>query len=349
EIRQKYNLTKVIKMASNENPLGTPPLAIEALQKSASSSFRYPQGGNPRLVAALAQHHEVDPKNVVVGNGSDEIIDLLIRILADPEKDEVVCCDPCFSLYPIQAKIAGVKVKRCKLKADFSFDFQGLASLITAQTKIIFLTTPDNPTGYCPSRTEVLVFLQKLTSFPNCLVLIDEAYMDFSPTEDLDSLLKLRPWPDQVGIMRTFSKSYGLAGLRIGYAILPKDLAEAFFKARLPFSVNRLAEEAALAALKDVAFRKATLSTVTLGRSYLTNELEKLGCQVYPSSANFLMFKLPSDFKINDCYEELLRKGIIIRRLLSYNLPDYLRVSVGNEEENHLFIKAMQYFLKGLS
>ena len=318
---------------------------LEAIQRHATEVFRYPQGGNPRLVEALATKHAVAQDKVVLGNGSDEIIDLLIRILVDPSCDEILCCDPCFNLYPIQAQIAGVKVTRCPLQADFSFNFAKLKSLINEHTRLIFLTTPDNPSGYCPKRSLVLDFAQYVAKYPSCLLLIDEAYMDFCQHEADTSLLYVLQDLDNVGILRTFSKSYGLAGLRLGYAILPQEVADAFWRARLPFSVNILAEEAALAALKDVAFREETLMTVAKGRAYLAQELQSLGCTVYPSQANYLLFKLPSNSSTQDCYMALLAQGIIIRRLTSYNLPEHLRVSIGNGAENELFVAGLKAYI----
>ena len=210
EIRQKYGLTSIIKMASNENPLGTSPLVQEAIARHAGDVFRYPRGGNPRLIEALANHHGVSRNSLVVGNGSDEIIDLLIRILADPDKHTIVCSNPCFALYPIQSRIAGVPLRRTQLKEDFSFDFEGLLSSVDEKTRLVFLTTPDNPSGFCPEREHVLQFAKDISKKnDHCLLLIDEAYMDFAPDEKAASLLAGHCMPDNVGIMRTFSKSCG--------------------------------------------------------------------------------------------------------------------------------------------
>ena len=180
EIKEKYGLTQVIKMASNENPLGTSPLVCEAVQRAAASSFRYPQGGNPRLTAALGRWHKVAPERIVVGNGSDEIIDLLLRVLLVPGKHSLACFSPCFSIYPIQGHICGVEVRRQPLREDFSFDFEALLSLVDDSTRLVFVTTPDNPSGYCPPRAEVEHLAAELARrAPDCLLVVDEAYMDF--------------------------------------------------------------------------------------------------------------------------------------------------------------------------
>lgn len=347
EIQQKYGLGKVIKMASNENPLGMPPLACEAVKRHVGMGFRYPQGGNPRLAKAVAQRHNVDPGRVVVGNGSDEIIDLLIRILAEPGVDNLVCFEPCFSIYPIQGRICGVEVRRQPLNADFSFDFDKLLAKVDANTRLVFVTTPDNPSGYCPPREEVARLAASLAQVaPACLLVVDEAYMDFAENEQDSSLLASGTLPENTAFMRTFSKSFGLAGMRVGYGILPPSLAEYCWRARLPFSVNILAEEAALAALEDTTFYSLTMQTVRQGRNALTVGLTALGCAVCPSAANFVLFSLPQNtLAVQDCFEALLCRGIIIRPLNSYNLPEHLRVSVGSEEENRAFLLAMDEIL----
>lgn len=343
EIQKKYGLSQVIKMASNENPLGMPPLASEAVRRHAEYAFRYPQGGNPRLVKALAERHGVEPRRVVVGDGSDELIDLLIRILAVPGEHSLACFAPCFSIYPIQGRINGVEVRRHPLEEDFSFNFDALLDLVDAGTRLVFVTTPDNPSGYCPPRAAVCDLARRLAQkAPACLLVVDEAYMDFAESEAEASLLASGQLPENTAFMRTFSKSFGLAGLRVGYGILPPALAEYCWRARLPFSVNILAEEAALAALADSDFRQATLDAVRRGREVLRRGLTALGCTVWPSAANFLLFCLPQGAgAAQDCFEALLQRGIIIRPLKSYNLPQHLRVSVGNEKENAAFLAAM--------
>ncbi|MDE5833590.1 MAG: histidinol-phosphate transaminase [Desulfovibrio sp.] len=346
EIREKYGLDQIIKLASNENPLGTSNLVIDAIRAGASGVFRYPRGGNPALVRAIAEWHKVPAENVVVGDGSDEIIDMLIRMTAK-KGDNIVCFNPCFALYPSQARVADIEIKRARLKDDFSFDLEELLRLTDENTRLAFLTTPDNPTGYCPPEDDVRRFVRELgAKAPRALLVIDEAYMDFAPDEKASSLLASGELPANAAFLRTFSKSFGLAGLRIGYGIVPENIARAFWAARLPFSVNILAEEAVLAALRDEAFREKTLSVVREGREILSAGLARAGCEVFPSSANFIMFR-PPVAKPREFFEELLKRGVIIRRLKSYGLPDYFRVSVGSPRENELFLKAVGEILNG--
>jgi len=344
EIKAKYRLNTVFKMASNENPLGTPPLAQDAVKKYANAIFRYPQSGNKRLVKALAEHHGISPSKIVIGNGSDEIIDILIRIRATANVNNIVCFKPCFSMYELQAKLCGVLVRRHPLNEDFSFAWQELFELVDDKTALVFITTPDNPSGYMPKRAEVIKFAKTLPA--SCMLVVDEAYMDFSHDESDFSILYLSEIPANIIIIRTFSKSFGLAGLRLGYGVLPEKLADYYWRVRLPFSVNILAEEAGLAALEDKVFRLETLRVVAEGREYLQTALSKMGCFVYASQANFCMFEPRSNnITALDIFEKLLHKGIIIRPLASYGLPHLLRVSIGNEKENKYFIAEISKIL----
>jgi len=351
EVRERYGLSRVIKMASNENPLGVSPLVRKVLATSLEEAFRYPQGGNPALREALARAHHVSPERIVVGNGSDEIIDMLIRMLAVPGRHSVVCFEPCFSLYPIQARICGVETRRCPLSPDYSFDLDALFSLVDAGTRLVFVTTPDNPSGYCPPLAAMRRLAEQLERhFPRCLLVVDEAYMDFAGASCGEaprfSLLASGDLPANVAILRTFSKSYGLAGLRLGYGVLPAELAGFYWRARLPFSVNSLAEKAGLAVLRDSEFRRATLECIRSGRYRVTEGLRLLGCDVWPSEANFLMIRLPEGYDASSCFEHFLQCGIIIRPLSSYGMPDKLRISIGTKEDNEAFLEALRSFLE---
>ena len=340
EIQARYGLSRVIKMASNENPLGASPRARTAVERHAAQAFRYPRGGNPRLVAALARHHGLEPERVVVGNGSDELIDLLVRARAAPGRHNVVAFAPCFSIYALQARFCGVELRQARLREDFSFDYDALLGLVDNETALVFVTTPDNPSGYCPPAADLKKLARSLPA--GCLLVLDEAYMDFAEDENAHSLLTELHAFANTAVLRTFSKSFGLAGLRLGYALLPPRLADYLWRVRLPFSVNILAEEAGLAALDDAEFREETLRVVRKGRETLSRGLRAAGCHVWPSQANFLMFRPPADAPpARDIFEKLLRMGIIIRPLASYGLPDLLRVSVGTEAENLCFLDAL--------
>ena len=344
EIRDKYGLARVIKMASNENPLGTSPLVRRVLESHAGLAFRYPQAGNPRLVKALAAYHGVSPSRIVVGNGSDEVIDLLFRVCAEPGVNNAVAFRPCFGIYTTQAALCGVELRQADVNPDFSFPWDRLLELVDDKTSLVFVTTPDNPSGHTASAAELERLARALPE--GCLLVVDEAYMDFTDDESAHSLLpRLDEFPNLI-VSRTFSKSFGMAGLRLGYAIMPEELADHMWRVRLPFSVNLMAEEAGIAALEDTAFHDETLRVVREGRGYLAGELERLGCRVYPSQSNFLMFEVPAGAPdAAGLFEGLLRRGFILRPLTSYGLPRHLRVSVGTAEENTLLINAMRELL----
>ena len=338
EIAERYSLSRVIKMASNENPLGVSPRVQKVICEHACDAFRYPQSGNPRLVKAIASYYGVEEKRIFVGNGSDEVIDLLFRIRAVPGVHNAVAFSPCFGLYPTQAKMAGVELRRAPLNPDFSFDFSSLLSLADENTTLAFVTSPDNPSGRVASLDELEAFARSLP--PACLLIVDEAYVEFAGQEH--SLLSRLDSLPNVALMRTFSKLYGLAGMRIGYAILPPAIADYMWRVRLPFSLNILAEEAAIAALSDEEFRNSTLKTVENGRRRITEELTAMGCDVPSSLSNFVMFRTPEgSADAKTVHGELLKRGIIIRALGSYQLPEWLRVSVGTDEQNTLFLDSL--------
>lgn len=341
EIQQRFGLARVVKLASNENPLGTSPHVQKVLRDRANIVFRYAQSGNPRLVNALAAHLGVEPECLVLGNGSDEIIDLLIRVCPTPGVHSVVACQPSFSLYGIQSRFAGVEFRTVPLKRDFSFDWQGLRAAVNDSTAIVFITSPDNPSGYCPPVEEVRAFAASLPA--TCLLVVDEAYVDFCDDISAHSLMGERDFWPRLVLLRTFSKCYGLAGLRLGYGIMPAHLAQLLRMVRPPFSVNILAEEAGIAVLGDTTFKSETIATVHQGRAYLRGALEKLGCITFPTQSNFMMFQLPPSCALGakDVFEALLSRGMIIRPLTSYGLPDHLRVSMGTAEENRLFIRLL--------
>lgn len=345
EIKERYGLSRVIKLASNENPLGASPLVKRVLARKADMVFRYPRAGNPALTAALAEAHGVPPACVVAGNGSDEIIDLLVRVTCRPGVDNVVAFAPCFSIYVQQTRLCGVTLRQPPLGPDFAFDLPALAAACDDHTSLVFLTNPDNPSGHAVPADAVVALARSLP--PKALLVVDEAYVEFAEPEADHSMLARFGQCDNVVVLRTFSKLYGLAGLRLGFGVMPEWLADYLLRVRLPFSVNLLAEAAGLAALEDTPFRQASLDTVLRGRTLVAEGLGQLGCRVYPSWANFLMFAPPAlPGGAAGLFEALLGRGIIIRALKSYGLPELLRVSIGNDEENGLFLAAMQDIVK---
>lgn len=340
DIQSRHQLNRVIKLSSNENPLGMSPLVQRSIQQYAALGFRYPRAGSPKLTQALADFYSLPQDRLLVCNGSDEAIDLLIRVLARPGKDHLLVCDPCFSMYELQAKLCGVAVRRVPLNPDFSFPWEVLLSRVDETTALVFITNPDNPSGFAAFKDEILQFAEQLPA--SCYLVLDEAYIEFADApEQCSPLQEWQSLPQQnLIILRTFSKMYGLAGLRVGYGILPPEVREFLLRVKSPFSVNLLAEQAALTALQDQEFTRLTGETVQQGRSYLSQELTRLGSRVFPSQANFVMFQPPGSAQA--LFEALLQQGIILRPLSSYGLEDCLRVSIGTMPENQALIQAME-------
>lgn len=340
EIKDRYGLDRIIKLASNENPLGLSERTRQAIAAAAANSFRYPRSGNPELKRALSQRYQLPEENLVIGNGSDEIIDLLLRLKGRPGQSNVLAFRPCFSVYGLQSRVCGLEFRQVDLAADFKFPWKDFVAAMDENTCLAFVTTPDNPSGYCPSANELAALALDLP--PGCLLVIDEAYMDFARPYDQHQMLSRQPDLPNVAVMRTFSKSYGLAGLRLGFASLPPELARAFWSIRLPFSVNVLAEQAGLTALDDHEFLAQTLETVWTGRDYLSRELADLGFEVWPSQANFIMVRPPAKGpRAVEMFELLLRRGLIVRHLKSFGLEDHLRISIGRPEENKILVQTM--------
>lgn len=341
EVKERYSLSSVIKLASNENPLGVSLKVLETMEKRLNGVHRYPQAGSPRLRQALAAYHGIPEDWIVAGNGSDELIDLLIRVAVEPGRDHVLAFHPCFDIYRLQSKLCGVDFRQVALRDDFTFPMQALLDSVNDGTAVVFLTTPDNPSGFAPPVGEVLDLHHRLPE--NCLLVVDEAYMDFAVPQERYSILSLAGSVSNLVVLRTFSKLYGLAGLRLGYGVMAARLADTLLRVKLPFSVNALAEAAGIAALDDEAFRSETIDTVVRGREMLTLALVEAGFQVCPSQANFIMVKPP--MAAFELFERLLSLGIIVRPLSSYGLTDHLRISIGSEAENEKLVTSIRQVL----
>ncbi|MFO7817608.1 MAG: histidinol-phosphate transaminase [Thermodesulfobacteriota bacterium] len=343
EIKEKYGLSQVFKMASNENPLGVSLRVKELLCRNADFVFRYPRSGNPDLCEEISCFFGVNASSIVPGNGSDEIIDLLIRILAVPGKHNICAFKPCFNIYETQSRLAGVDFRQAELGPDLEFDFEKLLALTDENTRIVFITNPDNPSGYSVPAEYIAELAGKIPD--RAVLAVDEAYVDFADDLDGVSVVNRLDELPNVAVLRTFSKMFGLAGLRLGFGVMHEKLAACLRRVRLPFSVNLLAEQAGIAALRDADFYDITRKTVLLGREYLAKNLHGLGCEVRESQANFLMFTPPVAAEF--VFESLLQSGIIIRPLKSYGFRDSLRVSIGNERENRKFISELARIIDG--
>ncbi|MEM2340394.1 MAG: histidinol-phosphate transaminase [Candidatus Bathyarchaeia archaeon] len=336
EVKRELGLREVVKLASNENPFGPSPRALEALMEALPNINRYPEGGCYYLRKRLSEKLGVGEDRLIFGNGSDELIVMAIRAFAD-KGDEILTATPTFLIYRIAAKAEGLKVKEVPLRG-YRYDLEAMASQIGPRTRLIFISNPNNPTGTYVSKGEVEAFLDSVPS--DCLVFFDEAYFEYAHRDGGD-------YPDSLQYQargniitaRTFSKIHGLAGLRIGYAVSSPEVIELMNKVREPFNVNSLAQVAALAALDDEEYLAWVREMTEAGKSQLYRGLEELGIAYVPSAANFVLIELGP--KAKEICDELLRAGIVVRYMGPWGLPGHARVTVGRREENEAFLREL--------
>ena len=336
EVKRELGLREVIKLASNENALPPSPKAILAATRAILSANRYPDGGCFYLKKALAKRLRVKPENIVFGNGSDEIIILALRAFLK-DNEEVIVARPTFLIYEIASVIQGARIKFAPLK-DFRYDVQAIARLISRKTKLIFIDNPDNPTGTYITKKDIEFLISRLPK--KAILFFDEAYFEFAKDiRDYAKTLKYLKTKNII-ITRSFSKSYSLAGLRIGYGIAKKQIIDCLNRVREPFNVNSVAQAAALAVLGDENHIKKTLDLVKKGKSYLYRELDSLNIEYIPSATNFVLLKVRKDSK--KVYKKLLRRGVIVREMSPWKLKNFIRVTIGTMGENRKFIKALK-------
>lgn len=334
ELERELGIKHSIKLASNENPLGPSAKAVEAVSKALKNLHRYPDGGCYYLKEKLSQHLKVKPANLIIGNGSNEIIELLIRTFLRPG-DEVVMGDPCFAVYPLVVPAAGGKAVLVPLK-NLTHNLEAMFDAITEKTKLVFIANPNNPTGTMNTKAQLDSFYSKL---PDDIILVmDEAYYEFVRDKNFPRSIDYLNGGKNVVILRTFSKIYGLAGLRVGYGIAPERLNLYMNKVRQPFNVNSLAQIAAMAALEDEEHLKRSQENNVEGLAYLFKELKTMGFECVPTQANFFLIKVG---KGKEVYDALLKEGVIVRSMNSYGLGEYVRVTVGLPEENKRFVEAL--------
>lgn len=332
EVKGEYGISEVIKLASNENAIGPSPRAIEAIKEALPYLHRYPSSSGWKLRKKLAERLNVGRDQIVLGNGSDEIMGLVGRVFLSPN-DQVIIPSSSFSIYEKIAHLSHANVIQVPL-SSFKVDLDGILKGVTKKTRLIFINNPHNPTGTIFTVSEWENFLEKVPS--STIIILDEAYVDFmEDSKRVNSLDYLKDFRNLI-ILRTFSKSYGLAGLRIGYGILDASLAHYLQMVRDPFSVNSLAQVGALAALDDEEFLEKTKKIVWEGRRYLINEFKKLGIMTVPSEANFLLVYLGNRAEV--ICEKLLSKGIVVRSMKGYGMREYLRITIGRPDENKKLI-----------
>jgi histidinol-phosphate aminotransferase len=335
EVKRELGLKDVIKMASNENPLGPSPKAMAAIKKYLPNISRYPEGSCFYLRQALAKRLKVKPEQLIFGNGADELIDLALKAFSG-EGDEIVIASPTFLMYEIMSTLHGASIKTVPMRY-FKYDLKAMKDAITKNSKIVFIANPDNPNGTYVTRYELEEFLKGLPE--NLIIFLDEAYSDFVEEQDypngLDYISRYN-----VIVARTFSKAYGLAGLRIGYGISNIEAIKYMETVREPFNVNSLAQIAAIGALKDKEFLARSKKLVREGKRFLYSELKAIGVRYVPSVTNFVLIELgPMAAEVTD---KLLKKGIIVRNMKAWRLENFIRVTVGKKEENKKFIRELK-------
>ena len=332
ELERELGIQKAIKLASNENPLGPSKKALEAIGKSLGKLHRYPDGGGFYLRGAIAKKWNVPPDSVVLGNGSNEIIELLIRAFMSPG-DNAVTSENTFSVYRLIVTAANGNIATVPMK-DGRYDLEKIAGKINSKTRLVFIANPNNPTGTIVTSKEIKDFMNSIPE--DVLVVFDEAYAEYAVSPDYpDSLSYLRDGRNVV-ILRTFSKIYGLAGLRIGYGLMKPEIADMLNRVRQPFNTNALAQIAALAAIEDEQHVKDSCRINNEGKDFLYKEFDSLGIKYLRTEANFIYFYAGDDGKA--IFDGMLRQGVIIRHIGGANL----RVTIGLPEENIRFIEALR-------
>ena len=336
ELEREYGIANSIKLASNENPLGPSPMAVEAIQHALWKLNRYPDGSGHDLTIKLSENLGVSPGNIVLGNGSDEIVGMLTRALLQ-SGDEAILPRPSFLIYDIMVRCAGATPVYIPLKS-LSIDLDGIKDKITSRTRMVFICNPNNPTGTIVSKKEFENFLESIP--PQVVVVVDEAYIEFVRDQNCARSIDCFDDSKPLITLRTFSKAYGLAGLRIGYSVMPREIAGLLNRVRQPFNASSLAQAGAIAALQDKAFLKKTINLVHEGLNFLYAALDRLGVKYFPTQANFFLIDIEKD--ADKVFESMLWQGVIVRSMTSYGYPNYIRINVGLNEENVRFINALE-------
>ncbi len=340
EVQREYGITDIIKLASNENPWGASPQAISAIREQLESLHRYPDASSYAFTQVLAEWTGVEPAKIVLGNGSNELIELLVKAFVQPG-DEVVTSYPSFLMYQKFVQIHGGKNVVVKLR-EMRHDLEAIQAVITPRTRLLFMDNPNNPTGTLLDREHFDTFLRSLSE--EVIVVLDEAYVDFVAQDhriDIPSYIDNPANIPAVVSLRTFSKAFGLAGLRAGFGIMPEEIAQLLHRVRQPFNINLLAQVGCQAAVQDKQHYAAVIARTSRGLQWLRDEVERLGCRSYPSQANFFLIDVGGD--ATSLCEAMLAKGVIVRSMQAYGYSNCIRVTVGTDKENKRFIKTLDH------
>lgn len=346
ETQREFGLTEVYKLASNENPLGPSPKAMQAITKALNEQHRYPDPSCYELVQKIAKTWNVPATQIGIGNGSNEIIDLLIRIFCEPG-DSILTSEAAFVAYKVCAQAARVKIRTTPLRSDLTMDLKAMADDFyrnpSSKTQLIFIPNPNNPTGTSIGGQELDEFLTRLGNRDDVLLIFDEAYTEYVRDPQFKPAVQFYQKYSNVIVIKTFSKVYGLAGLRLGAMLAPEFVLELYNRVRNPFNVNELAQIAGIAALDDNEYIQASQKVVWEGLDYFYQELTRLKLPFFKSQANFVLFDTQRNAE--ECFKNLLQKGIILRPVGNYGFPNYLRMTVGQPGENKKAIAAIEQML----
>lgn len=331
--------SEIIKLASNENPLGASPRALAAIERCMTEIALYPDGSGFALKSALAQRLGVDITQIVLGNGSNDVLELVARLLLGPGRSAVYA-QHAFAVYPLATQACGARGIEVPAR-DYGHDLAAMLESIADDTRLVFIANPNNPTGTLLDPDALYAFLRRVS--PEVAVVLDEAYVEYlAPHQRAPSIQWLAEFPNLI-ITRTFSKAYGLAGLRVGYAVASNELTDLLNRLRQPFNVNSLALAAAEAALDDAEFIAQAKRVNDAGLTQLSEGFRRLGLDFIPSAGNFISVRVGPAQAV---FQALLRKGIIVRPVANYGLPQHLRVSVGTEAQNERFLAALAEVLQ---
>lgn len=340
EVERELGLRRVIKLASNENPLGPSRKALRAMRKAIRDVHLYPEGSCHYLIQKLSEELGLPTSQIIAGNGSNEIIELLARGFIS-DGDEVISSETSFLVYPILTQACGGHYVSIPMK-DYRYDLNGILKAITEKTRLIFIANPNNPTGTYVTASEMDDFLSRVPS--HVLVCVDEAYVDFVDSPDFPHMLfHIKAQKKNVIILRTFSKAYGLAGLRVGYGVGHPDLISYLHKIRQPFNVNSIAQVASVAALEDRFFLWRTKKLVASGRRFFYQRFKRMELPFLPSQGNFVLVNTGKDGE--KICQDLLKRGMIVRSMTAYGLPTWIRVTVGRRNQNALFCRYLKLAL----
>jgi histidinol-phosphate aminotransferase len=338
EVQRELGIDDPVKLASNENPIGPSPRAIEAIREALNNLNRYPDGGSYELRRKLAARHAIDPDRIFMGNGSCEIINLLVAMFIRPGLNAVIAAHS-FVIYELAIAASGGAMKVIPQR-DFSFDLDAMAAAIDARTRMVLLGNPNNPTGTIYRRNEWRRFLGRVPE--DVVIVADEAYFEFVRDPDYPNSLEDHDGRRLIVTLRTFSKIFGLAGLRVGYAVASREIVELLNKLRQPFNVGTLGQVAVIAGMDDREHVELTLKVNREGLAYLEREFRRIGAAFVPSQANFILVDVGDGREV---FQKLLRLGVIVRPMTGYGLPRHVRASVGLESENRKLIAALAQVL----